>query len=98
MEMTLRSATGSVASAYRVHGKTVVAAAATALALGLAVQAQAAGFINGSFEQPGTTPVRDQLADGSTAITGWTNHGAGQYYESNGFDGVDASDGTHWIA
>jgi hypothetical protein len=96
--MTSRTQAVSAAVSARVQYRAALAAAVAALSLTAASGAQAAAFINGSFESPGTTPVRMELAEGSTFVTGWTSHGAGNFYESNGFDGIDASDGTHWVA
>ena len=96
--MTLRTQPVSAAVSARLQRTTVLAASVAALSLALASAAQAATFVNGSFEEPGTTPVRQELAECSTLLTGWTSHGAGTFYESNGFDGIDAYDGTHWVA
>lgn len=96
--MNLRSDAVSAAVPVRLNRKTAFAASAAALALAFGAQAQAAAFTNGSFESPGGAPIRQSLADGDTLVTGWVNHGLGQYYESDGQDGVDASDGDYWVA
>ncbi len=65
--------------------------------LSLAGASHAAGFTNGSFESPGGAPIKQQLAEGETFVTGWISHGAGNYYESDGQDSLTASNGTHWV-
>jgi hypothetical protein len=72
-------------------------AAVAALALGLAGPAGAATLVNGSFEKPGGAPIKQELLDGSTFVNGWTVHGSGTYYESDGQDGLTASDGDYWL-
>jgi hypothetical protein len=93
--MTRRTQAASAAIFSRTHRRTALAAAA--LGLALATSAQAAVFTNGSFELPGGAPIKQELSEGSTFVTGWTSHGAGNYYESDGQDGLNAVDGDYWI-
>jgi hypothetical protein len=76
----------------------VTAAVAAGMAFCVTCGAQAAAFTNGSFELPGGAPIKQQLGDGSAFVTGWVNTGTGQYYESDGQDGINASDGDYWVA
>lgn len=93
--MTARTIAARAALLTGRHAKTVLAA--TALGLVLALPAHAAILANGSFELPGGAPIKQALSEGSTFVTGWTSHGAGNYYESDGQDGLDAADGDYWI-
>ncbi|HEX7946761.1 MAG TPA: PEPxxWA-CTERM sorting domain-containing protein [Phenylobacterium sp.] len=63
----------------------------------MAAGAHAAAFTNGSFEGPGGAPIKQELSEGDTFLTGWVSHGAGNYYESDGQDGITAADGSHWV-
>lgn len=64
----------------------------------VAVPATAATFMNGSFEQPGGAPIRRFLTDGDTFVTGWTNNGGFQIYESSGQDSIAAGEGAYYVS
>ncbi|MBS0480089.1 MAG: PEPxxWA-CTERM sorting domain-containing protein [Proteobacteria bacterium] len=76
-------------------GLVVAAAFAATLTAGAA---QAGPFINGSFEQPGGAPIRQQLGNNDGFVTGWTNNGGFQIYESSNQDGIAAGDGNYYIS
>lgn len=57
-----------------------------------------APFTNGSFESPGGDPIRYELGTNDTFVTGWTNNGGYQIYESSGRDGIPAGDGTYYVS
>src|ERR1700679_1285499 len=68
----------------------------------LPVQAGAAAFQNGSFELPGGGPIRQQLVDGDTFVTGWVNavnsNNGFDIYESGGEDVIPAGAGDYYVS
>jgi hypothetical protein len=60
----------------------------------------ASPFTNGDFESPGGAGVNFFLPNGSTFVTGWTHGGndGGEFYTSSGVWGINAADGTHYLA